>query len=282
MATFQNQATLSYNGGSVNSNIITGQLVEPLTVTKTAVRDEYVAGDRLSYVVTIVNSGATPFTGLTLTDNLGETAFGAGTVTPLTYIDGTARYFINGVPQADPAVTAPFTVTGISVPAGGNATIVYETAVNNFAPLAAAGTINNVVTLSGGGIVTPLTDDATVTATGEPNLDITKSLSPSEVTENGRLTYTFLIQNRGNTAAGAGDNVVVTDTFNPILTDLVVTYDGALWTEGVNYTYDEGTGLFQTVAGQITVPAATFVQSDVDGSYATNPGTGILTVTGTV
>ena len=37
MATFTNQATLSYNGGSTNSNIITGEIIEVLTVSKTAV-----------------------------------------------------------------------------------------------------------------------------------------------------------------------------------------------------------------------------------------------------
>ena len=41
MATFTNQATLSYNGGSTNSNIITGEIIEVLTVSKTAVVDTY-------------------------------------------------------------------------------------------------------------------------------------------------------------------------------------------------------------------------------------------------
>ena len=37
MATFTNQATLSYQGGQTSSNITTGQLLESLAVTKTAV-----------------------------------------------------------------------------------------------------------------------------------------------------------------------------------------------------------------------------------------------------
>ena len=40
MATFTNQATLSYNGGSTNSNIITGEIVDVLTASKTAVVTE--------------------------------------------------------------------------------------------------------------------------------------------------------------------------------------------------------------------------------------------------
>ena len=49
----------------------------------------------------------------------------------------------------------------------------------------------------------------------------------------------------------------------------------------MNYTYDETTGAFATVAGQITVPAATFTQN-ADGSYTTNPGVTVLTVTGKI
>ena len=42
MATFFNQATLSYSGGVVNSNITSGEIVEVLSVTKTAVGGEYI------------------------------------------------------------------------------------------------------------------------------------------------------------------------------------------------------------------------------------------------
>ena len=38
MATITNQATLSYNGGSTNSNIATADLVKTLALTKTADR----------------------------------------------------------------------------------------------------------------------------------------------------------------------------------------------------------------------------------------------------
>ena len=99
--------------------------------------------------------------------------------------------------------------------------------------------------------------------------------------ENGRLTYTFVIRNQGNTAAVATDNLAVTDTFDPILTDLTVTLDSVALTEGVDYTYNEATGEFATAASRITVPAATFVQAP-DGSWGVTPGTATLVVTGTV
>ena len=71
MATFTNQATLSYNGIFTNSNTVTGELLETLTASKTAVRAQYSPGDDLTYVITLVNSGATALNELTVSDNLG-------------------------------------------------------------------------------------------------------------------------------------------------------------------------------------------------------------------
>ena len=283
MATFYNQAVLSYNGNTTTSNITTGELLEVISATKTAVVDQYTENDAVTYVISIVNSGATAFTGLTLTDNLGAYTFGALTLVPLTYSANSLIYYENGVLQPTPTVTStdPLTITGINVPAGGNATIIYEARVNLAAPLDVTGTITNTVVISGNGI-TPVTVEETISADIAPMLTISKSISPSIVTENGRVTYTFVIQNSGNAEAVATDNVVVTDVFTPVLTGLTVTFDGAAWTEGTNYTYDETTGNFATIAGQITVPAATYTQDPTTGNRITTPGVSVLTVTGTI
>ena len=169
----------------------------------------------------------------------------------------------------------------ITVPAGGSALLVYEARPNAFAPAGAAAAITNTATVTGGGLSAPLSDDATVTAAAEPYLTISKSLCPLTVTENGQLTYTFVVQNSGSAAAVATDNAVITDTFSPILSGLTVTFSGQVWTEGVDYTYDEATGQFATIPGRITVPAATFTQNE-SGVWVTEPGTAVLRVTGTV
>ena len=283
MAVFTNQAQLAYNDSVTNSNIAVGEILEVLSATKTAVRAEYGQNDSVTYVVSLVNSGTTALNGLTLTDNLGAYTFGTQTLVPLSYIDGTIRYYVNGILQTAPAVTAgpPLVVSGINIPAGGNVILVYEANVNQYAPQAAEGSITNTAVVSGAGI-TPVTVEETVTTENEPNLTITKSISPVPVTENGTLTYTFVIQNSGNTAAVATDNAVVTDIFDPILTNLSVSFNGVTWTEGVQYTYDETTGTFVTVAGQITVPAASYTQDPVTGVWVTNPGVSTLVVSGTV
>lgn len=283
MASFTNQAHLSYNGRSVASNVVTGQMLSPLTLTKTAVVETYAPTDTVTYVITIVNSGATAYTDLTLTDDLGAYAAGGQTVYPLSYTPDSAVWFINGTRQADPTASgAPLVISGLSVPAGGNAVILYEAATTDAAPLAEGSEITNAVTLTGSGIGTPLTAQATVTVEAQASLRITKSLSPAVVAENGSLTYTFLIQNEGNLPAGADAAVAVTDTFDPILRDLTVTLNDLPLAVTTGYTYDESTGAFATVAGQITVPAATFSQSTETGDWETVPGEAVLTVTGTV
>ena len=41
MATFSNYATLSYNGQTTVSNLVTGEIVDSLRMTKTAVAESY-------------------------------------------------------------------------------------------------------------------------------------------------------------------------------------------------------------------------------------------------
>ena len=284
MAIFSNQATLTYNGGSTNSNIVYGELLEVLSATKTAVEGTYQPGELVTYVVTLRNTGTTALTGLTISDDLGGYPFGTGTLYPLTYEADSILVFVNGVPQAAPAVTAgpPLGISGITVPAGGDTVIIYQARVNSYASPDSDGTIVNTVTITGGGLVTPVTATETVNAQSAPNLTITKSISPAQVVDNQQITYTFLIQNTGTTPVAATDNAVITDTFDPILSDLTVTFNGAPWTQGVQYTYTPATGLFSTTPGQITVPAATVTQDPVTGQYSITPGTATLTVTGTV
>ncbi|MBO5417221.1 MAG: hypothetical protein J6A50_01295 [Clostridia bacterium] len=283
MATFTNQAQLTYNNVVTNSNVAVGEIIEVLSATKTAVPSEYTSNGNVTYVVNIVNSGDTAYNGITVTDNLGAYAVGTETYYPLTYVDGNVLYFINGVPQAAPGVTQTgnsVSFTGISVPANGNATIVYDTVTNAFAPLATGSTITNTIAVSGAGF-TPFTATSVITASDDPVLSITKSISPVPVTENGTLTYTFVIQNYGNTPADATDNVILTDTFDPVLGNVTATYEGTVWTAGNQYTYDQTTGVFATTAGNITVPAATYTQN-ADGTYTVTPGSVTLVVTGTV
>ena len=274
MATFYNQATLTYNNTTVSSNIVTGEITEALTVTKTAVSDAYSAGEVLTYAIALVNSGDTALAGVNVTDDLGTYELSGTSYTPLTYVDGSVQLFIDGVPQPAPTVTAGDTlaITGIDIPADGNAVIVYQASANEFAPPDTGSEITNTVTAASGGVTASAS--AAVPAENEAVLSITKSLSPTEVTGSSRITYGFMIQNTGNTAESGA---VITDTFDPVLTDITVSFNSEKASES-SYTYDEQTGVFTTLPGAFTVPAATFTRDPVTGAFATVPGTAYITV----
>ncbi len=281
MATITNQATLSYNGVTVTSNVATGEILDEISASKTALREIYGAGDEVTYVSNIVNSGTADATGVTVTDDLGAYEFGEETLYPLTYVDGTVRLFSDGVLQSEPAVAAgpPLSVSGITVPAEGNVTLIYSAAVNSFAPLGTGAAIENTATVDGSGI-TPVTASETVSYSGEPRLSVTKSIAPQILRAGGSVTYSFVIGNSGE-AATEEDGVMITDAFDPILSGLSVTLDGAPLEEGSGYTYDSSTGLFETVEGVITVPGAAYSQG-ADGSWKALPGETVLTVSGTI
>lgn len=277
MAVFTNQATLSYNNITVNSNTVTGEILDVLAVDKNAVRGVYSVGDIVTYVVSIVNTSETPFESLTLTDDLGAYTFGEQTLVPLTYLDGTVQYYVNGTLAPALTVTSenPLTLDGLNIPAGANALVIYSARVNSFAPPAADGEIVNTASVNAcGGEASE-----TITALSEPQLAVEKGITPASVGCGGTVTYTFTIRNYGNADAVATDNVVLSDAFDPALSDLTVTLDGAAFTA---YTYNEETGEFSTASGAITVPAATYTQDPVTGAYSVNPGAATVTVTGTV
>ena len=283
MAIFTNQATLRYNGSTTNSNIAYGEILETLTVTKTAIEDSYTSGSVLTYAVTLRNTGGAPLNGLTVTDDLGGYDLGGNTIYPLTYQDGSAALFIDGAPQSAPAAVAgpPLVISGINLPAGSDAVLIYQATANEFADPNADGIIDNTVTVTGTGI-NPVTATETVTAYNAPALSITKSITPAVVVDNDRVTYTLIIQNLGNQPVVATDDTTVTDLFDPILTNVTVTFNGDTWTEGVQYTYDQVSGLFATNPTYITVPAATYAQDPVTGEYTVTPGVATIVITGTI
>lgn len=287
MARYTNQAQMTYNGNTVNSNIAVGEILESLSVNKTVLQSAYGADDRLTYVISIVNSSAAAQNGLTVTDNLGAYSFGtpAQTLYPLAYREGTLSVLINGVVQTTglPNVTAgpPLTFTGVNVPANSNMLLIYEAEPTAYAPLGTGASVRNTATLSGPGITTLVAGSSTIASETTPRLSIVKTIDPVPVSSGDTVTYTFTIQNYGNTAADAATAIALTDTFSPVLTGITVNLNGSAFSTA-NYTYTESTGAFATNAGTITVPAATYTQDPGTGAYTTTPGVATLTVSGTI
>ena len=281
MAHFTNQAQLTYNNTVTVSNLAVGEIQDVLSMSKTAVNEVYTSSDTVTYAVNIINSGSQDLTGLTLTDNLGAYVFNSATLVPLTYSQGSVKYFRNNVLQAPPTVNVTadgLVITNFTVPANGSVTFLYETETNEYTPLEPNSTITNTAELTGN--LTAVTASETIDVSAQPELSILKSISPILVMENGTVTYTFVIENTGNMPVESG--AVITDVFNPIISNITASFNGTPWTEGTDFTYDLTTGLLTTSQDKVTVSAAQYSQDDITGEIGITPGTSTLVITGTI
>ena len=224
-------------------------------------------GENITYVLSIQNHGNTALTGISITDNLGSYTVGGTTVTPLTYANSASLY-INGV------YSAPITGTP-----GTNDVVFTIATVNGYAPLATDATIVNTATFTANGVTTPLTATNTITVEGYADVSILKEMSPDPISDGDTITYTFTINNYGNTPA---TNVVLTDQFDPAPSLISVTVGGQT-VPSSDYTYTGG--LLTLPSGstfEMTVPAATISQNPTTGVVTSTPGTLVITVTGTI
>lgn len=280
MAIITNQANLTYTYGTttatVVSNVAETERNAGLSAEKRALESAYREGATLTYLISLKNLGAAAVENLVIADNLGAytPAGAAAPVMPLTF-SGNATLYIDGAfsEELAPVETengVQFTIP--SVPAGADALLVYQAAVNGFAPLASGSAITNTATVGD----EPLTVSATVPVADYADVSIEKEMSPNPITDGDTMTVTFTIENRGNAEA---TDLQLTDDFPLALSDVAVTVNGAPMTafsfENNTLTLPSGT---QTT---MSVPAATFTQ-DETGATSVTPGVLTVVMTGTV
>lgn len=282
---FTNKADLSYNNNTIQSNIVIGELVSSVTLSKDASADSYVPDGQLQYTVTVANTSAVSYTGLSLLDNLGRYSFTGFSRFPLSYVDNSVvlnYYSSSGVTSG--VVTATQTTNGITfnfdLPGNTVAIIKYNVDVTPFAPLLAGSTIVNTATLSGSMLLSPIIASLTLPVAEQADLIITKNAN--DTAEVGQLfTFTFNVLNYGNVGISTTDYVVISDQLSPALTNIVVYANNVLWQEGVQYVYNDNLFYFQTQAGAIQLGPATIVQDDF-GRWNITPSSLEITITGTV
>ncbi len=278
-----NIAQLNYNGVVTNSNETSGNYANTVNVTKYAVESNYSKGDDITYVVSVANSNTTPLTEVSIVDNLGTYTVTQGVnVTPLTYVTNSAQIYVNGIllnpaPTITPTANS-LTIGEITIPPFGSATFVYQGLVNQYAPLSTGSAITNQVTVSAKELANSIVETDVVNVQNAPSLLINKTLTPPLLLPGQPITYTFTIQNNGNTATQLTDTVQVNDVFDPPLNNIVVTLNGSVINPPA-YSYDVDSGVFIADIG--IVPAATTQQTTSTGIVTLSPGTSVLTVTGT-
>lgn len=280
MAIITNQANLTYTYGTTTATVVSNvaETVKSagLSAEKRVLENAYREDSTLTYLISLKNLGAAAIENLAIADDLGAytPAGAAAPVMPLTFSGSATLYMDDAFSETLTTVVSEsgvqFTIP--SIPAGADALLVYQAAVNGFAPLAAGSEITNTATVGDGS----LTVSATVPVADYADVSIEKEMSPNPVTDGGTLFVTFTIENRGNTDA---TGLVLTDDFPLALSDVAVTVNDAPMTaftfENNLLTIPSGT---QTT---LSVPAAAFTQ-DETGAVAVTPGVLTVVMTGTV
>ncbi len=279
MATIlENQASISYlydgitDALGATSNIASTVLTDAcsVTITKTALSQNFRNGDTVSYIIRIENTGSAALGDVTLTDDLAAGA--------LVYLPNSLNVYVNGTLTPITPTTAGTTLSFVlpgTLAAGDVAIAVYSATANS-----AADSITNTSTITGTGqnpAVCSVTEtaSATITEAAFADLAIYKSSSPESVTSGDTLTYTFTILNNGNSPA---TNVVLTDTLPSAFQVATVSVTSG----GVTTVYADGEYTLDPTTNTITLPTGTGAAITVPAATAQGPGVATVTITGRV
>ncbi|NOZ28510.1 MAG: DUF11 domain-containing protein, partial [Chloroflexi bacterium] len=179
------------NNAATEDTIVVSQA--DLSITKTDEPDPVIAGESLTYTLTITNAGPSDAAGVVVTDTLPT----GGIFDSATPSQGTCSE-VEGVVVCDLG----------TIVHGDNATIAIVMTVDP----ASSGLIINTAQVTGDGTDPRLEDNGVeegTVVTRRANLSVTKVDDPDPVVAGGALTYTLTIANAGPSDASG---VIVTDT----------------------------------------------------------------------
>jgi uncharacterized repeat protein (TIGR01451 family) len=199
-------------------------LIPALTITKTAATTSTTPGSAVGYTITITDTGQTPYTAATVTDDL------TGLLTDAAY-DNDAAATTGTVSYASPALTWTGNLT-----VGAVTTITYSVTVNN--PDTGDKQLVNTVTSTAPGSTCPpgSTNPACAATVTDliPALTITKTAAVAATTPGSAVGFTITVADTGQTPYTAA---TVTDSLSGDLGDAAYNNNNAAATAGtVSYT----------------------------------------------
>lgn len=278
-----NRAQVTYTYGNSQETALSNEtnttLLDEFTmeVTKTAIASGIRSGSNAAYILRIDNSGPGTLYNPTITDDLGNSSVNADP--PLKYIEGSAKFYVNGDPAAGTASSSENQIvfsSGAALQPGDNLIVVYAASVDE----TQAGTITNTITAqanSGSASGALITDTATATITLTPyaNISIFKTADKASVVSGDTLTYTFTLMNTG---AQAADSISFVDALPSEFTVTSVSYT----TNGTTTPIDS-TDYSITTPNTLTIPdVGSSLVISVPAATTAGPGITTITVTGTV
>lgn len=196
---------------SSNSLAITLENTEGLNLTKTANPTTFLAGDIITYTITITNSSASGFNGVRIIDNLGggnlAYVIGSGSLST-----STQTYPVT------PIATNPLTFTLQQLAVGQTMTLTYRAQVIFNLPSSVTAITNTVqgIGYTSTGTVNAFTN-STIQKKTSSGFSITKSANVTTVVPNQTFSY-FITLTNGNSVLANISNITDTLPSNFILT----------------------------------------------------------------
>ncbi len=279
MAQISNSASVAYNygesgTGSATSNTAVATLLEDysISVNKYSLEDNFRPGENITYFVQITNEGTLPLYNITISDDL------AGTAVPLEYVSGTLNLLSDGgITAYTPSSTKPLTWTYSNALASGETiTFAYVARVDTSVSSETTSVTNTATVTAYSSTETATAESVTGTANltlaleDYASLEITKSVSSSEISEGTAFSYTLTIANNGNADA---TGVVITDVLPAgfTISSITSTVDGSTTTYGTgDYTVDSATNTLTLPTGSatLTVPAGDEAVVTITGTFS--------------
>ena len=237
-------------------------LIPVLTITKTASTTTTTPGSTVGYTVTITDTGPTPYTAATVTDDLSGVLNDAAYNNDAAATSGTVGF------------TSPdLTWTGNLAP-GDAATITYTVTVNN-PDTGDKILVNSVSSDAAGSTCPPGSDNSACTATVTdliPALTITKTANTAAAVPGSTVGYTITVHDTGQTPYTAA---TATDDLSGVLGDAAYNRDAAASTGAVSFASPNLTWTGSLNPGDTATITYTVTVNNPD----TGPGTLSNTVT---
>ncbi|MFB9902642.1 COG1361 S-layer family protein [Allokutzneria oryzae] len=230
--------------GSTDPNC-TSQVPGPeLTVKKLADKQTANPGDKVTYTVTVTNTGQTELPAASFVDDLTEVLDDAAYNEDASASVGAAVF-----------TTPRLTWTG-NLPIGASATVKYSVTVRN--PITGDHRMRNTVSTSTPGNCPPGSQDPDCsTETPLPGLAVKKAVDKQSANPGDKVTYTVTVTNTGRTEL---KGATFTDDLSKVLDDAVYNADAAATVGSVSYTPprltwtgDLAIGVTATITYSVTV-----------------------------